>query len=126
LSSGVCPLCGWQDAENTINPRPAYMATNTTAKLIVQVDNGSAIAKNNIESAITIMNNSAHGSFKLITGNDQLMGAAFRVIDINGKTVKTGFIKAEVQDVTVDAPNGIYLFQFLGEGSYAGKKVLIK
>ncbi|MDP4277659.1 MAG: hypothetical protein Q8914_08500, partial [Bacteroidota bacterium] len=41
-SSGVCPLCGWQDAENTINPRPAYMATNTTAKLIVQVDNGSA------------------------------------------------------------------------------------
>jgi hypothetical protein len=125
LSSGVCPLCGWQDGENTINPRPTAMATNTTAKLKVLVDNGTGVKNLTNADGIQVIQASQKGLFRMLCGNSDLMGTAYRVLDIRGKVVRTGIVNEEVQGVQLQVPDGIYLFQFLQKGGTTSKKVLV-
>lgn len=127
LYSGVCPVCGWQDADNTINPRPEAMAINTTQTLKVLVNDGTGVKDNFADKNITIINNPQHGSFNLIIGDDKLIGEPYRVIDLNGKVIKSGTIDVMFQEVSIaNVPNGIYMFQFYSNNNYAGKKVIIK
>ena len=125
INSGICPMCKWQNAENTINPRPAITAINKTAKLKVLVSDGTGLAKNIFEQNIKIVNNSTPGSFNIYVENANLMGAKFNVLNLNGQVIQSGTINANVQQVDINAPKGIYLFQFFMEGKYAGIKVII-
>jgi hypothetical protein len=125
LNSGICPMCTWQNADNTINPRGASAATNTTAKLKVLVDNGTGLTKNTFEQNIRVVNNSTPGSFNIYVENSSIMGAKFNVLNLNGQVIQSGAINGNVQQVDINAPKGIYLFQFFMEGKYAAIKVII-
>ena len=125
LNSGICPMCKWQDADATINPRPAAMATNRTAALKVLVSDGTGLTKNAFEQNIKVVNNSTPGSFNIYVENANLIGAKFNVLNLNGQVIQSGTINSQVQQVDIKASKGIYLFQFIMDGKYAAIKVTI-
>jgi hypothetical protein len=101
------------------------MATNTTAKLKVLVDNGTGVKNLTNADGIQVIQASQKGLFRMLCGNNDLMGTAYRVLDIRGKVVRTGIVNEEVQGVQLQVPDGIYLFQFLQKGGTTSKKVLV-
>lgn len=125
LNSGICPMCKWQEAENTINPRPAAAAINKTAKLKVLVSDGTGLTRNIFDQNIKIVNNSTPGSFNIYVENANIIGAKFNILNLNGQVIQSGAINGKVQQVDIKAPKGIYLFQFFMEGKYTAIKVII-
>lgn len=125
LNSGVCPACQWQDSEATINPRPAFMATNTTAKLVVIADLTTGINSDNLNKGLSIIKDSERGSFTLMISDESIFGNAYHVIDINGRVLQTGKVQSNMQKLELNTPNGIYFFQYGSEGKKAVKKLII-